>query len=84
MYREITDISDEAVMGYCKDILSRGCDKWRIGALLHLDCQLYQNTGKDTPKYEVKRVRSMSRKIYRLIRAIDETKGKLLIDAIRE
>jgi CRISPR/Cas system CSM-associated protein Csm2 small subunit len=45
-------------------------DKKKIDTLLHIDCT----------QYEKKNVRTQSRNIYRAIKSIDESKGKLLLD----
>ena len=55
-------------------------DKKKIDTLLHIDCVQYANLGTDSTIGEKKNVRTQSRNIYRAIKSIDESKGKLLLD----
>ena len=55
-------------------------DKKKIDTLLHIDCTQYANLGTDSTIGEKKNVRTQSRNIYRAIKSIDESKGKLLLD----
>ena len=55
-------------------------DKKKIDTLFHIDCTLYANLGTDSTIGEKKNVRTQSRNIYRAIKSIDESKGKLLLD----
>ena len=55
-------------------------DKKKIDTLLHIDCIQYSNLGTDSTIGERKYVSTQSRIIYRAIKSIDESKGKLLLD----
>jgi hypothetical protein len=55
-------------------------DRKKIDTLLHIDCTQYANLGMDSTIGEKKNVRTQSRIIYRAIKSIDESKGKLLLD----
>jgi len=55
-------------------------DRKKIDTLLHIDCTQYANLGTDSTIGEKKNVRTQSRIIYRAIKSIDESKGKLLLD----
>ena len=57
-------------------------DKKKIDTLLHIDCTQYANLGTDSTIREKKNVRTQSRNIYRAIKSIDESKGKLLLDSM--
>ena len=57
-------------------------DKKKIDTLLHIDCTQYANLGTDSTIGEKKNVRTQSRNIYRAIKSIDESKGKLLLDSM--
>ncbi len=54
-------------------------DKRKIDTLLEIDADLYCNMGNDSSKTEREAVKVQSRKIYRLIKTIDEYSGKLLL-----
>jgi len=46
-------------------------DKECIDKLLHIDAQMYANTGEDTSKAEMDSIKRASAFIYRLIKGID-------------
>ena len=53
--------------------------KRKIDTLLAIDADLYCNLGVESSKTERENVKIQSRKIYRLIKTIDEYSGKLLL-----
>lgn len=53
--------------------------KKKVDTLLEIDADLYCNLGIDSSKSERESVKLKSRKIYRLIKTIDEYAGKLLL-----
>ena len=53
--------------------------KKKIDTLLEIDADLYCNLGMESSKTEVEAVKVQSRKIYRLIKSIDEYAGKILL-----
>lgn len=53
--------------------------KRKVDTLLAIDADLYCNLGKESSKNEVEHIKLQSRKIYRLIKTIDEYSGKLLL-----
>ena len=53
--------------------------KRKVDALLAIDADLYCNLGKESTKTEIEAIKIQSRKIYRLIKTIDEYSGKLLL-----
>ena len=53
--------------------------KRKVDTLLAIDADLYCNLGKESSKNEIKNIKIQSRKIYRLIKTIDEYSGKLLL-----
>ena len=57
-------------------------DKECIDKLLHIDAQMYANTGSDTSKAEMESVKRASAFIYRLIKGIDYDKGQRFIQAM--
>ena len=57
-------------------------DKETIDQLLHIDAQMYANTGSDTSKAEMESVKRASAFIYRLIKGIDYDKGQRFIQAM--
>jgi flagellin-specific chaperone FliS len=57
-------------------------DKETIDQLLHIDAQMYANTGLDTSKAEMESVKRASAFIYRLIKGIDYDKGQRFIQAM--
>jgi hypothetical protein len=80
----LKDFTEESVMASCAKVMR--ClaisDKEKIDELMHIDAQLYQNTGTETPKYIKEKLKSMSRNIYRLVRHIDEQKGSRFLRAM--
>jgi len=54
--------------------------KERTDYLLELDANQYTNLGSDSTKTEKGKVKSDSRYIYKQIKGIDESTGKLLIN----
>jgi cob(I)alamin adenosyltransferase len=58
-------------------------DKRKIDTLLEIDADLYCNMGNDSSKTEREAVKVQSRKIYRLIKSIDEYTGKLMLREAR-
>jgi len=57
-------------------------DKECIDQLLHIDAQMYANTGLDTSKAEMESIKRASAFIYRLIKGIDYDKGQRFIQAM--
>lgn len=57
-------------------------DKEAIDKLLHIDAQMYANTGTDTTKAEIESIKRASAFIYRLIKSIDYDKGQRFIQAM--
>jgi len=57
-------------------------DKETIDQLLHIDAQMYQNTGTDTSKAEMESIKRASAFIYRLIKGIDYEKGQRFIQGM--
>jgi hypothetical protein len=57
-------------------------DKECIDKLLHIDAQMYANTGSETSKAEMESIRRASAFIYRLIKGIDYDKGQRFIQAM--
>jgi hypothetical protein len=53
--------------------------KRKVDTLLAIDADLYCNLGIESSKTERENVKTRSRKIYRLIKTIDEYSGKLLL-----
>ena len=51
----------------------------KVDTLLAIDADLYCNLGKESSKNEIENIKIQSRKIYRLIKSIDEYSGKLLL-----
>jgi hypothetical protein len=57
-------------------------DKETIDKLLHIDAQMYANTGLETSKAEMESVKRASAFIYRLIKGIDYDKGQRFIQGM--
>ena len=57
-------------------------DKECIDKLLHIDAQMYANTGLDTSKAEMESIKRASAFIYRLIKGVDYDKGQRFIQAM--
>ena len=57
-------------------------DKETIDQLLHIDAQMYANSGTDTSKAEMESIRRASAFIYRLIKGIDYEKGQRFIQGM--
>ncbi len=57
-------------------------DKECIDKLLHIDAQMYANTGEDTSKAEMDSIKRASAFIYRLIKGVDYDKGQRFIQAM--
>ena len=57
-------------------------DKQCIDKLLHIDAQMYANTGEETSKAEMDSIKRASAFIYRLIKGIDYDKGQRFIQAM--
>jgi|TARA_B100000902_G_C27054019_1_gene785595 cob(I)alamin adenosyltransferase len=53
--------------------------KRKVDTLLEIDADLYCNLGIESTKTEIEAIKIQSRKIYRLIKTIDEYSGKLLL-----
>jgi cob(I)alamin adenosyltransferase len=53
--------------------------KRKVDTLLEIDADLYCNLGIESTKTEREAIKIKSRKIYRLIKTIDEYSGKLLL-----
>ena len=81
MYLKIKQL----VMGYTIDDIEKIAEfkswskKRKIDTLLEIDADLYCNLGMESNRTEVESVKIQSRKIYRLIKTIDEYSGKLLL-----
>tara|TARA_R110000803_G_scaffold195477_1_gene258707 strand:- start:159 stop:395 length:237 start_codon:yes stop_codon:yes gene_type:complete len=77
-------------MGYTyKDIdkvssLKTWTDKQKIDELLRIDCSLYANLGVESNKTEVSHVALTSKRIYKLIKRINEPMGTLFLNAIEK
>ena len=75
----------QLVMGYTIDDIEKiaafksWSTKKKIDTLLEIDADLYCNLGMESSKTEVEAVKVQSRKIYRLIKTIDEYEGKILL-----
>lgn len=54
----------------------------RVDMLLKEDCNNYTNLGTDSTEQERKEVRKASKELYRIINAIDEETGELLITSL--
>ncbi len=54
----------------------------KVSTLKHIDCVMYCNLGIDSTIAEKKLVKQRSRNIYRVIKNIDESLGKLLLDCM--
>ena len=57
-------------------------DKGTMDKRLHIDAQMYANTGSDTSEAERESVKRASAFIYRLIKGIDYDKGQRFIQAM--
>ena len=57
-------------------------DKECIDKLLHIDAQMYANTGEETSKAEMDSIKRASAFIYRLIKGVDYDKGQRFIQAM--
>lgn len=57
-------------------------DRKKISELLKIDCTMYTNLGSDSTKSEKENVKRNSRRIYRVIKNIDEAIGKELLNAM--
>ena len=75
----------QLVMGYTIDDIEKiaafksWSTKKKIDTLLEIDADLYCNLGMESSKTEVEAVKVQSRKIYRLIKTLDEYSGKILL-----
>ena len=56
-------------------------DKQKVHELLRIDCVMYTNLGIDSTAKEKRDVKSKSKKIYKLIKGINEEMGKMLISS---
>lgn len=54
-------------------------DKQKIDELLRIDCSMYTRLGTDSTQTEKNEVKSNSKKIYKLIKTIDEEMGNLFL-----
>lgn len=59
-------------------------DKKKIDELLRIDCCMYANLGLESSKQEVSQVSSTSKKIYKLIKKIDDTMGSMFLNALEK
>lgn len=57
-------------------------DRKKVDELLRIDCNMYTNLGSDSTKTEKENVKRNSRKIYRVIKSIDDKVGKELLNAM--
>jgi hypothetical protein len=55
---------------------SDNTDNGKIHALLHLDAQMYQNLGKESTAADKAQVKIQSRKLYRMIKELNEEMGR--------
>ena len=75
----------QLIMGYTIDDIEKiaafksWSTKKKIDTLLEIDADLYCNLGMESSKTEVEAVKVQSRKIYRLIKTLDEYSGKILL-----
>ncbi len=75
----------QLIMGYTIDDIEKiaafksWSTKRKIDTLLEIDADLYCNLGMESSKTEVEAVKVQSRKIYRLIKTLDEYSGKILL-----
>jgi len=57
-------------------------DRKKVDELLRIDCNMYTNLGSDSTKTEKENVKRNSRRIYRVIKGIDNKIGKELLNAM--
>ena len=57
-------------------------DRKKVDELLRIDCTMYTNLGSDSTKTQKENVKRNSRKIYRVIKSIDDKIGKELLNAM--
>lgn len=57
-------------------------DRKKIDELLRIDCNMYTNLGLNSTKTEKENVKRNSRRIYRVIKNIDDKIGKELLNAM--
>ena len=57
-------------------------DRKKVDELLRIDCNMYTNLGSDSTKTQKENVKRNSRKIYRVIKSIDDKIGKELLNAM--
>jgi hypothetical protein len=80
----IRDFSEENIIRQCSKVMR--ClalnDTEKVAELLHIDAQMYQNCGSETPKYAKEKVKTMSRNIYRLIKDLDQERGSRFLRAM--
>ena len=75
-------------MGYTTRDLDKivGLKSWsnrkKIHELLRIDCDMYTNMGIDSTKTEKQLAKKTSRKIYRLIKALNPSMGSDLLKAM--
>jgi hypothetical protein len=73
-YKDIENISS----------LNTLTDKEKIDELLRIDCNMYANLGIDSNKTEVSHVALTSKKIYKIIKRIDEPMGSMFLNALEK
>ena len=75
-------------MGYSKENLDELMSteslttKQKIDELLRIDCKMYTNLGIDSTIKEVNLVKSLSKKIYKHVKVLDQVIGKTFLTAI--
>lgn len=57
-------------------------NKKKKDTLFHIDCVMYSNLGLDSTATERKQVKSKSRTIYRAIKQLDPSLGKMLLGSM--
>jgi len=62
--------------------LSSWTDRQKLDELLRIDCALYAHLGSDSTKAEKDTVKRMSKSIYKRIRKVNETQGRLYMETM--
>ena len=72
-------------MSYSADDIEKiiGLKTWsqkkKVDTLLKIDADLYCNLGIESSKTEIKKVKQLSKKIYKAINKVDKYSGRLLL-----
>tara|TARA_R110002073_G_scaffold86317_2_gene205056 strand:- start:2180 stop:2413 length:234 start_codon:yes stop_codon:yes gene_type:complete len=75
-------------MEYTSETIQKAIDKkgWsgkqKTDELLRIDCAMYAHLGSDSSKGDVDEANRTSKKIYKMIKEIDEELGKTLLTAM--